>query len=52
MAVDFSRAVSASATELAAEKGVTLDLTDQKVQEELKSYRSLIAQGKGAEVLY
>lgn len=37
---------------MAAEKGITLDLTDQNVQDELKSYRSLIAQGKGAEVLY
>lgn len=37
---------------MAAEKGVTLDLTDENVQKELKTYRSLIAQGKGAEVLY
>ncbi|MEX2601186.1 MAG: Gfo/Idh/MocA family oxidoreductase [Balneolaceae bacterium] len=36
---------------MAAEKGVTLDLTDRKVKEELESYRSLIAQGKGKELL-
>ncbi len=37
---------------MAAEKRVTLDLTDDKVKEELKTYRSLISQGKGAEVLF
>ncbi|MFH5885214.1 Gfo/Idh/MocA family protein [Halalkalibaculum sp. DA3122] len=37
---------------LAAERGETLDLTDSKIQEELESYQSLIAQGKGAEILY
>ena len=36
---------------LAAERQQTLDLTDPKVQKELDSYVSLIAQGKGAEVL-
>ena len=37
---------------MAAERGVALDLTDPKVQEELKTYTSLIAQGRGAEVLH
>jgi predicted dehydrogenase len=36
---------------LSAERGVTVDLTDAKTQEELKSYTSLIAQGRGAEIL-
>lgn len=36
---------------LSAERGKVIDLTDPKVQEELKSYTSLIAQGRGAEVL-
>lgn len=39
------------ATYMAAERGVTLDLTDSKVHEELEDYTSLIAQGKGTEVL-
>lgn len=37
---------------LAAERGQTIDLTDAGVQEELKTYSSLIAQGRGAEVLF
>lgn len=37
---------------MAAERGVTLDLTDPKVQEDLKTYTSLIAQGRGSEVLH
>ncbi|MCC5941935.1 MAG: Gfo/Idh/MocA family oxidoreductase [Balneolaceae bacterium] len=37
---------------MAAEKGTTIDLTDEKIKKELKSYRSLISQGKGADVLY
>lgn len=37
---------------LAAERGETLDLTDPEIQDELEDYKSLIAQGKGAEVLY
>jgi predicted dehydrogenase len=37
---------------MAAEKRVTLDLTDNNVKEELQTYRSLISQGKGAEVLF
>jgi predicted dehydrogenase len=37
---------------MAAERGVTLDLTDAKVQEDLKNYTSLIAQGRGREVLH
>ncbi len=37
---------------MAAEKGKTIDLTDPAVQEELKTYTSLIAQGRGGEVLF
>lgn len=37
---------------LAAERGQTIDLTNPDIQQELDSYTSLIAQGKGAEVLY
>lgn len=37
---------------LAAEKKQTLDLTDEKVQEELKTYKSLISKGEGQEVLF
>jgi predicted dehydrogenase len=37
---------------MAAEKGVTLNLKDPKVQEELENYTSLIAQGRGREVLH
>lgn len=37
---------------LSAERKITVDLTDPKVQEELKTYTSLIAQGRGREVLY
>jgi predicted dehydrogenase len=40
------------ATYLAAERRETIDLTDPKIQEELKCYKSLISQGKGAEILY
>jgi hypothetical protein len=36
---------------LAAERRQTIDLTDPAVQNQLDSYTSLIAQGKGAEVL-
>lgn len=36
---------------MSAEKGRTIDLTDSSVQNELDSYTSLIAQGKGAQVL-
>ncbi len=36
---------------LAAEKRQTIDLTDAAVQAELQGYKSLIAQGRGAEVL-
>ncbi len=36
---------------LSAERRKTLDLTDPAVQQELDSYTSLIAQGKGAEIL-
>jgi predicted dehydrogenase len=39
------------ASYMAAEQGKTLDLTDAGVQKQLDSYVSLIAQGKGAEVL-
>lgn len=37
---------------MAAERRRTLDLTDAKTQQELRSYQSLIAQGRGAEVLF
>jgi len=37
---------------MAAERKVTLDLTDPQVQEDLKSYVSLIAQGRGREILH
>lgn len=37
---------------MAAERGGTLDLTDESVKEDLKSYKSLIAQGEGAKVLF
>ncbi|UCF00392.1 MAG: Gfo/Idh/MocA family oxidoreductase [Planctomycetota bacterium] len=36
---------------MAAERQRTIDLTDSAIQKELDSYTSLIAQGKGAEVL-
>jgi len=37
---------------LSAERQKTIDLTDPAVQKELDSYTSLIAQGRGAEVLF
>ena len=37
---------------MAAELGKTIDLTDAQVQEDLKTYQSLISQGRGAEVLH
>lgn len=37
---------------MAAEKRRTIDLTDEKIQKELQTYQSLIAQGKGADVLF
>jgi predicted dehydrogenase len=37
---------------MSAERQKTIDLTDAATQKELDSYTSLIAQGKGAEVLY
>lgn len=37
---------------LAAERGKTLDLTNPDIQAELDSYQSLIAQGRGSEILY
>lgn len=37
---------------LSAEKRCTIDLTDSAILKELDSYKSLIAQGKGAEVLF
>ena len=40
-----------SAAYMAAERGVTLDLTDVGVQKDLETYVSLIAQGKGAKQL-
>lgn len=40
-----------NAAYMAAERGVTLDLTDDAVERDLESYTSLIAQGRGAEQL-
>jgi predicted dehydrogenase len=37
---------------MSAERQKTIDLTDEAIQKELDSYTSLIAQGKGGEVLY
>lgn len=37
---------------MSAERGVTIDLTDPEIQKELETYRSLIAQGKGEDLLY
>jgi hypothetical protein len=37
---------------LSAEKGCEIDLTDSAVQSELDGYTSLIAQGKGGQVLF
>ena len=37
---------------MAAEKGHTIDLTDTAVQAELDNYVSLIAQGRGTEILH
>jgi predicted dehydrogenase len=37
---------------LAAERGSTVDLTDPKTQAELKGYTSLIAQGRGGDLLH
>lgn len=37
---------------MSAERGKTIDLTDPAIQAELKTYTSLIAQGRGGEVLY
>lgn len=36
---------------MSAEKGETLDLTDSNIIDELRSYRSLISQGRGHDVL-
>ncbi len=47
--LDVARLVQAAY--MAAEEKKTLDLTDPATQEALDSYVSLIAQGKGAEVL-
>ncbi len=37
---------------MSAERGKTIYLTEKAVQEELKTYKSLIAQGRGGEVLF
>lgn len=37
---------------MSAERGETVDLTDKKTREELESYQSLIARGKGGKVLF
>lgn len=39
------------ASYMAAERGETIDLTDPGTQQELEHFQSLIAQGKGAEIL-
>lgn len=48
--VEVSKLVQAAY--MAAEQKKTLNLTDENVWNELKTYKSLIAQGKGAEVLF
>jgi predicted dehydrogenase len=48
--LEITRLVLASY--LAAERKQTIDLTDPKIQQELETYVPLIAQGRGAEVLY
>lgn len=40
------------ASYMSAERRQTIDLTDPKIQKELETYVPLIAQGRGAEVLY
>lgn len=37
---------------MSAEQGRTIYLTEKSVQEELKNYKSLIAQGRGGEILF
>jgi predicted dehydrogenase len=37
---------------LSAERGQTVDLTDPTTQNELKTYKSLISQGRGGEILH
>ena len=37
---------------MSAEKKCVIDLTDNNIQSELENYTSLIAQGRGAEVLF
>jgi len=37
---------------MAAERKQTIDLTDEKIQQQLDNYESLIAQGKGGEILF
>ena len=41
-----------SAAYMAAERGRTVDLRDKETLAELESFESLIAQGRGAEVLH
>jgi len=50
---DYGRLITmlVMAAYMACEKKKTIDLTDSKVQEELKDYVPLIQQGKGAKVL-
>ncbi len=51
---EFGRDVTwlVQAAYMAAERKTTLDLKDEKIQYELKNYKSLIAQGKGADILH
>ena len=37
---------------MAAEKKQTIDLTDAAVQKELVNFKSLVAQGRGGEILF
>ena len=48
--VEIVRLVAAAY--MAGERGITVDLTDSAVNEELETYVSLIAQGRGLEVLH
>ncbi|MDX1619226.1 MAG: hypothetical protein R3224_10615, partial [Balneolaceae bacterium] len=48
--LEITRLVQASY--LSAERGETIDLTDNKTRKELETYKSLIARGEGGEVLF
>lgn len=40
------------ASYMAAERGVTIDLTDASVQKELETFKPMVAQGRGGELFY